>query len=181
LWAGKASPRPAARSRRIHTTSYLPDLNVWLALSRANHMHSEAAWAWFPRHEDDSFIFVPIHAARAAAASRHVRHYGQGCTNHPRSLDWCPIAGLRTRESPSGRSRLSSMRHSAPPVAGQSGSPPEAGPNGTEGALNSFVSNRRPKPHPSHLFLRFPSSRPNRLRNRWRAKSGLCNRGGFPL
>jgi toxin-antitoxin system PIN domain toxin len=35
----------------------LPDLNVWLALSWANHMHSDAAWAWFSRREDDRFFF----------------------------------------------------------------------------------------------------------------------------
>jgi toxin-antitoxin system PIN domain toxin len=35
----------------------LPDLNVWLALSWANHMHSDAAWAWFSRQEDDRFFF----------------------------------------------------------------------------------------------------------------------------
>jgi len=29
----------------------LPDLNVWLALSWANHMHSDAAWTWFSRQE----------------------------------------------------------------------------------------------------------------------------------
>jgi hypothetical protein len=29
----------------------LPDLNVWLALSWANHRHSDAAWAWFSRQE----------------------------------------------------------------------------------------------------------------------------------
>jgi toxin-antitoxin system PIN domain toxin len=35
----------------------LPDLNVWLALSWANHRHSGAAWAWFSRQEDDRFFF----------------------------------------------------------------------------------------------------------------------------
>jgi hypothetical protein len=35
----------------------LPDLNVWLALSWANHMHSDAAWAWFPRQRDSRFLF----------------------------------------------------------------------------------------------------------------------------
>jgi toxin-antitoxin system PIN domain toxin len=35
----------------------LPDLNVWLALSWANHMHSDAAWAWFSRQEDSQFFF----------------------------------------------------------------------------------------------------------------------------
>ena len=35
----------------------MPDLNVWLALNWANHMHSDAAWAWFPRQEDHRFFF----------------------------------------------------------------------------------------------------------------------------
>jgi len=35
----------------------LPDLNVWLALSWANHMHSDAAWAGFSRQEDNRFLF----------------------------------------------------------------------------------------------------------------------------
>jgi toxin-antitoxin system PIN domain toxin len=35
----------------------LPDLNVWLALSWANHMHSDAAWNWFSRQDDNRFSF----------------------------------------------------------------------------------------------------------------------------
>ncbi|MGA3027007.1 MAG: TA system VapC family ribonuclease toxin [Bryobacteraceae bacterium] len=35
----------------------MPDLNVWLALTWANHMHSDAAWTWFSRQEDDRFFF----------------------------------------------------------------------------------------------------------------------------
>ena len=27
--------------------SYFPDINLWLALSSGNHMHYEAAWAWY--------------------------------------------------------------------------------------------------------------------------------------
>lgn len=49
--------RPVALTGRILTTSYLPDLNVWLALSWANHMHSQAAWSWFSRRENDRFLF----------------------------------------------------------------------------------------------------------------------------
>ena len=30
---------------------------MWLALSWANHMHSDAAWEWFSRQEDDRFFF----------------------------------------------------------------------------------------------------------------------------
>jgi toxin-antitoxin system PIN domain toxin len=35
----------------------LPDLNVWLALSWANHMHSAAAWTWFSQQADNRFFF----------------------------------------------------------------------------------------------------------------------------
>jgi toxin-antitoxin system PIN domain toxin len=35
----------------------LPDLNVWLALSWANHRHSDTAWTWFSRQEDGRFLF----------------------------------------------------------------------------------------------------------------------------
>jgi toxin-antitoxin system PIN domain toxin len=35
----------------------LPDLNVWLALSWANHMHSDAAWTWFSEREDSRVFF----------------------------------------------------------------------------------------------------------------------------
>ena len=51
------SPRRAARTGRIRTTYYLPDLNVWLALSWAKHLHSDAAWAWFSERPDDAFLF----------------------------------------------------------------------------------------------------------------------------
>ncbi len=33
---------------------------MWLALSWANHMHSEAAWAWFSRQEDNRFYFCRL-------------------------------------------------------------------------------------------------------------------------
>lgn len=38
-------------------SSYLPDLNVWLALSWANHRHSDIVWAWFPGQRDSRFFF----------------------------------------------------------------------------------------------------------------------------
>lgn len=47
----------AVRTERILTTSYLPDLNVWLALSWANHMHSGAAWTWFSARGENRFFF----------------------------------------------------------------------------------------------------------------------------
>jgi uncharacterized protein len=42
-----ASPVRFVPIERIHTTSYFPDLNVWLALSWAGHLHSPEAWRWF--------------------------------------------------------------------------------------------------------------------------------------
>ena len=57
MWEKAESRHPEARTGRIHTTSYLPDLNVWLALSWANHTHSRAAWTWFSGQEQDRFIF----------------------------------------------------------------------------------------------------------------------------
>lgn len=57
MWEKAESRRPEARTGRIHTTSYLPDLNVWLALSWANHTHSRAAWTWFSGQEHGRFIF----------------------------------------------------------------------------------------------------------------------------
>jgi hypothetical protein len=38
----------------------LPDLNVWLALSWASHMHSDAAWAWFSPETGGRFLFCPL-------------------------------------------------------------------------------------------------------------------------
>jgi toxin-antitoxin system PIN domain toxin len=38
----------------------LPDLNVWLALSWASHMHSDAAWAWFSREAGGRFFFCQL-------------------------------------------------------------------------------------------------------------------------
>jgi toxin-antitoxin system PIN domain toxin len=35
----------------------LPDLNVWLALSWANHTHSQSAWTWFSRQGNGRFVF----------------------------------------------------------------------------------------------------------------------------
>jgi uncharacterized protein len=60
LWERKVSPRPGVRTRKILTTSYLPDVNVWLALSWANHQHSDAAWDWFSKHDDHKFFFCRL-------------------------------------------------------------------------------------------------------------------------
>jgi hypothetical protein len=38
----------------------LPDLNVWLALSWAGHVHSDAAWAWFSRQRNSRFFFCRL-------------------------------------------------------------------------------------------------------------------------
>ena len=34
---------------RLRMTLLLPDVNVWVALSHAPHIHSKAAWKWFHR------------------------------------------------------------------------------------------------------------------------------------
>jgi toxin-antitoxin system PIN domain toxin len=64
--------------------SYLPDLNVWLALSWANHRHSDAAWNWFSRQEDDRFFFCRLTQlgllrllATSAVMGEDVRTIGQ--------------------------------------------------------------------------------------------------------
>ena len=46
-----------APTGRIRTTYYLPDLNVWLALSWAGHIHSSEAWTWFSRQEEERFFY----------------------------------------------------------------------------------------------------------------------------
>jgi predicted nucleic acid-binding protein len=63
----------------------LPDLNVWLALSWANHMHSDAAWAWFSRQEDNRFFFCRFTQlgllrllATSAVMGKDVRTIGEG-------------------------------------------------------------------------------------------------------
>jgi len=35
----------------------LPDINVWLALSWANHMHSATAWSWISKQDNSSLYF----------------------------------------------------------------------------------------------------------------------------
>src|SRR5208283_2781505 len=95
----------AARTGRIRTTSYLPDLNVWLALSWANHMHSDAAWTWFSRQNDNRFFFCPFTQvgllrllATAAVMGKDVRTIGEAWKAYDR---W-----LEIRESECGRTRL---------------------------------------------------------------------------
>jgi toxin-antitoxin system PIN domain toxin len=56
----RASQPAAALTGRIRTKSYLPDLNVWLALSWARHKHSDRAWEWFAGQESDAFLFCRI-------------------------------------------------------------------------------------------------------------------------
>jgi toxin-antitoxin system PIN domain toxin len=72
----------------------LPDLNVWLALSWANHVHSDAAWAWFSRHDDDSFFFCRFTQlgllrllATSAIMGRDVRTIGEAWTVYDRWLE----------------------------------------------------------------------------------------------
>ncbi|HWF12062.1 MAG TPA: hypothetical protein VG297_26520 [Bryobacteraceae bacterium] len=73
----RASQPPAASAERILTTSCLPDLKVWLALSWANHMHSGAAWesrsnAPTPRRRSQDFRvqFVRLELKAGPARTR---------------------------------------------------------------------------------------------------------------
>ena len=45
------------RIERPHKTSYFPDINVWLALSWAGHVHSPEAWQWFRSVQGDEALF----------------------------------------------------------------------------------------------------------------------------
>ena len=42
---------------RIPTTSYFPDLNVWLALSWSSHQHSSVVWKWRNQHTESELVF----------------------------------------------------------------------------------------------------------------------------
>jgi toxin-antitoxin system PIN domain toxin len=90
----KGSPLPAARIGRIRTTSYLPDLNVWLALSWANHRHSEAVWKWFSERGDDRFFFCRFTQvgllrllATSAVMGKDVQTIGEGWKVYDRWLE----------------------------------------------------------------------------------------------
>jgi toxin-antitoxin system PIN domain toxin len=72
----------------------LPDLNVWLALSWANHMHSDAVWAWFSRQEDNRFFFCRFTQlgllrllATSAVMGKDVRTIGEAWKVYARWLE----------------------------------------------------------------------------------------------
>jgi hypothetical protein len=72
----------------------LPDLNVWLALSWANHMHSGAAWTWFSQQEDDRFFFCRLTQlgllrllATSAVMGKDVRTIGEAWKVYDRWLE----------------------------------------------------------------------------------------------
>jgi toxin-antitoxin system PIN domain toxin len=72
----------------------LPDLNVWLALSWANHMHSDAAWTWFSRREDSRFLFCRFTQlgllrllATSAVMGKDVRTIGEAWKVYDRWLE----------------------------------------------------------------------------------------------
>jgi len=72
----------------------LPDLNVWLALSWANHMHSDAAWTWFSRQEDSRFLFCRFTQlgllrllATSAVMGKDVRTIGEAWKVYDRWLE----------------------------------------------------------------------------------------------
>jgi toxin-antitoxin system PIN domain toxin len=103
----------------------LPDLNVWLALSWANHMHSDAAWAWFSRQEDDRFFFCRFTQlgllrllATSAVMGKDVRTIGEAWKVYDRWLEDSRV-GIRQepfeldgafREATRSVSRLSSPK-----------------------------------------------------------------------
>jgi len=78
---------------------------VWLALSWANHMHSDAAWMWFSRREHDRFFFCRFTQvgllrllATSAIMGRDVRTIGEAWNVYDR---WRDDSRIETRqESP---------------------------------------------------------------------------------
>jgi toxin-antitoxin system PIN domain toxin len=73
----------------------LPDLNVWLALSWANHLHSGTAWEWFSdRNTNDTFLFARLSQlglmrllATAAVMGEDVLTIGEAWKVYDRWLD----------------------------------------------------------------------------------------------
>jgi toxin-antitoxin system PIN domain toxin len=72
----------------------LPDLNVWLALSWANHRHSDTAWNWFSRQEHDRFFFCRLTQlgllrllATSAVMGEDVRTIGEAWKVYDRWLE----------------------------------------------------------------------------------------------
>ncbi|MGA2183121.1 MAG: VapC toxin family PIN domain ribonuclease [Bryobacteraceae bacterium] len=67
---------------------------MWLALSWARHMHSDAAWAWFSRQEDNRFFFCRFTQlgllrllATSAVMGKDVRTIGQAWKVYDRWLE----------------------------------------------------------------------------------------------
>jgi uncharacterized protein len=56
-YRGRANPVRCVLARRIRTTSYLADINVWLSLSWGSHPHSALAWKWFRSLGDDEVVY----------------------------------------------------------------------------------------------------------------------------
>jgi hypothetical protein len=72
----------------------LPDLNLWLALSWANHLHSDAAWAWFSRQEGNRLFFCRLTQlgllrllATSAVMGKDVRTIGEAWKVYDRWLE----------------------------------------------------------------------------------------------
>lgn len=55
-----ANQAPFAQTRKIHTTSYLPDINVWLSLSWGSHPHSATAWTWFRSLKHEELLYCRL-------------------------------------------------------------------------------------------------------------------------
>jgi len=103
----KGKPLLAVPTGRIRTTSYLPDLNVWLALSWANHMHSGTLDLVFPAGGRSLFL-LPADATRLLRLLATSAVMARMCGPSARP-GRCTTGGLRIRESESGRRRLNSM------------------------------------------------------------------------
>jgi len=53
----RANPARCVPTGKIRTTSYLADINVWLALSWGSHPHSAPAWKWFGSLGEDEVLY----------------------------------------------------------------------------------------------------------------------------
>ena len=67
---------------------------MWLALSWANHKHSDAAWSWFSRQDDGRFFFCRFTQvgllrllATSAVMGKDVRTIGEGWKVYDRWLE----------------------------------------------------------------------------------------------
>src|SRR5436853_5302264 len=57
FYPARANQARSVLTGRTPTTSYLPDLNVWLALTWASHLHAKVAAGWFDSLDNDEIQF----------------------------------------------------------------------------------------------------------------------------